>query len=83
MKSIVLAYHNMGCYGINSLLQNGIEISAVFTHKDDSQENIWFESVAELAAKNDIPVFAPDDINHPIWVQKIKELEPDILFSFQ
>jgi|ETNmetMinimDraft_13_1059891.scaffolds.fasta_scaffold01377_3 UDP-4-amino-4-deoxy-L-arabinose formyltransferase/UDP-glucuronic acid dehydrogenase (UDP-4-keto-hexauronic acid decarboxylating) len=82
MKSIVLAYHNIGCSGIKALLKNGIDISAIFTHKDELQENIWFESVAELAAIHDIAVFAPDDINHPIWVQRIIDLEPDIIFSF-
>ncbi len=82
MKTIVLAYHNIGCIGIKALLQNGFDIAAVFTYRDDPKENIWFGSVAELAASLDIPVFAPDDINHPIWVQRIRELAPDILFSF-
>ncbi|MEA1927193.1 MAG: bifunctional UDP-4-amino-4-deoxy-L-arabinose formyltransferase/UDP-glucuronic acid oxidase ArnA, partial [Candidatus Auribacterota bacterium] len=44
--------------------------------------NIWFESVAELAALHDIPVYAPDNINHPLWVARIKEMAPDIIFSF-
>lgn len=82
MRSIVFAYHNIGCVGIESLLRNGIEIAAVFTHKDDPAENIWFDSVAQLAASLDIPVFAPEDINHPLWVEKIKQLAPDIIFSF-
>ncbi len=82
MKTIVLGYGNIGCAGIKALLQNGFEILAVFTHQDDPNENIWFNSVAELAALHNIPVFAPDDINHPIWVKKIEELQPDILFSF-
>ena len=82
MKAIVLAYHNIGCAGIEALLRNGFEIQAVFTHKDDPGENIWFDSVAELAASRDIPVFAPEDINHPMWVQKIRELKPDIVISF-
>jgi UDP-4-amino-4-deoxy-L-arabinose formyltransferase/UDP-glucuronic acid dehydrogenase (UDP-4-keto-hexauronic acid decarboxylating) len=54
MKAVVLAYHNIGCVGIKALLQNGFEIAAVFTHKDDPNENIWFDSVAELAAS---PIF--------------------------
>ena len=82
MKAIVLAYHNIGCIGIESLLKNGFEIAAVFTHIDDPNENIWFNSVAKLAASRDIPVFAPEDINHPIWIQRINELSPDIIFSF-
>jgi len=82
MKSIILAYHNIGCTGIEALLRSGFEIAAVFTHRDDSQENIWFDSVAMLAASRNIPVFAPEDINHPMWVQKIRGFAPDILFSF-
>lgn len=82
MRAIVLAYHDMGCVGIDSLLANGFEIVAVFTHADADSENVWFESVAELAARRNLPVFAPDDINHPLWVQRIRELEPEILFSF-
>jgi len=82
MKAIVLAYHNIGCVGIEALLQNGYEIAAVFTHQDNPNENVWFNSVAELASGHGIPVFSPEDINHPIWVQKIKKFAPDILFSF-
>lgn len=82
MKTIVLAYHNIGCAGIKALLKNGFDIAAVFTHKDNPKENIWFDSVAELAASNNIPVYAPEDINHPLWVQKIRDLAPEIIFSF-
>ena len=82
MKAIVAAYHNMGCAGIEALLRNGFEIQAVFTYPDDAGETIWFDSVAELAARHGIPVFAPDDINHPLWVEKIRAFAPDILFSF-
>ncbi len=82
MKTVVLAYHTIGCRGIEALLRNGFEIAAVFTHKDDPDENMWFESVAELAASRNIPVYAPEDINHPLWVKKIREIAPDIIFSF-
>ena len=82
MKSIVLGYHNIGCVGIEALLRSGFQIAAVFTHKDDPRENVWYHSVAELAASRGIPVFAPDDINHPLWVKRIKEFAPDIIFSF-
>ena len=82
MKTVVLAYHTIGCRGLEALLRNGFEIAAVFTHQDDPDENIWFESVAELAASRNIPVHAPADINHPLWVKKIREIAPDIIFSF-
>jgi len=81
MKCVVLAYHNMGCAGIEELLNAGFEISAVFTHRDNPNENIWFNSVAEFAGSRGIPVFAPEDINHPVWVNRIKAMEPDFIFS--
>lgn len=82
MKAIVLAYHSIGCVGIEALLRHGYDIRAVFTHLDNPDENLWFRSVAELAASNDIPVYAPDNINHPLWIDRIKEMKPDIIFSF-
>jgi len=82
MKAVVLAYHNIGCVGIRALLDQGFEIAAVFTHEDDPNENTWFESVAELAASRGIPVHAPEDINHPLWAERIREMNPDVLFSF-
>ncbi len=82
MKAIVLAYHNMGCVGLEALLRHGVEVLAVFTHKDDPGETVWFRSVAELAAARGIPVYAPDNVNHPLWLDKIRKLKPDMLFSF-
>jgi UDP-4-amino-4-deoxy-L-arabinose formyltransferase/UDP-glucuronic acid dehydrogenase (UDP-4-keto-hexauronic acid decarboxylating) len=82
MKTIVLAYHNIGCVGINALLKHDFEITAVFTHMDDPNETIWFDSVSELAAFHNIPVFAPENINHELWIQRIRDYNPDIIFSF-
>lgn len=82
MRAIVLAYHDIGCAGIKALLENDFYVQEVFTHKDDPNENIWFHSVAKLAAANNIPVHAPDNINHPLWVEHIRQLAPDIIFSF-
>lgn len=82
MKTVVLAYHNIGCVGIEALKRHDFDIQAVFTHKDDPNENLWFRSVAETAAAHGIPVFAPDNINHPLWVRRIRDMAPDIIFSF-
>jgi len=82
MKTVVLAYHNIGCTGISALLEQGFDIQAVFTHQDAPNENIWFNSVAEMAAEKNLRVFAPENINHPLWVKRIHELQPDIIFSF-
>ncbi len=82
MKAVVFAYHNIGCAGIEALLNAGVEIQAVFTHTDSPNENIFFRSVAELAAEKGIPVFAPENVNHPLWINRIAKMKPDFIFSF-
>lgn len=82
MKAVVFAYHDIGCTGIKALLNAGYDIQAVFTHVDDQQENTFFGSVAQVCAEHDLPVFAPEDANHPLWIERIQRLAPDIIFSF-
>lgn len=59
MKTVVFAYHDMGCLGIEALLSAGYEISAIFTHTDNPGEKAFYGSVARLAAERGIPVYAP------------------------
>ncbi len=82
MKTIVFAYHDFGCLGIRALLAAGYEIDAVFTHRDQPGEDVFFESVAQLCAKLDIPAFSPPSIDHPVWINEIKQINPDFIFSF-
>nr|WP_278427266.1 bifunctional UDP-4-amino-4-deoxy-L-arabinose formyltransferase/UDP-glucuronic acid oxidase ArnA [Pantoea dispersa] len=82
MKTIVFAYAEMGCAGITALLNAGYKISAIFTHADTSPESHAFPSVARLAAEQGIPVYAPEDANHPLWVDRIRTMQPDFIFSF-
>ncbi|MEW5561718.1 bifunctional UDP-4-amino-4-deoxy-L-arabinose formyltransferase/UDP-glucuronic acid oxidase ArnA [Enterobacter asburiae] len=82
MKAVVFAYHDMGCTGIQALLDAGYEISAIFTHPDNAGENHFFGSVARLAAEQGITVYAPEDVNHPLWVDRIRDMNPDVIFSF-
>ena len=81
-KAVVFAYHDIGCAGIETLLSCGIEIAAVFTHADDPKENAFYGSVAQLCANKGIVVHAPEDANHPLWIERIAKLNPDYLFSF-
>src|SRR5690606_12718887 len=64
------------------LLKAGFDICAIFTHADQASENHFFGSVARLAAEQGIPVFAPDDVNHALWVERIPKTAPDMIFSF-
>jgi len=81
-KVVVFAYHDIGCTGIESLLAAGYDIAAVFTHADDPKENAFYGSVAQLCARKGITVHAPEDANHPLWIERIAKLNPDYIFSF-
>jgi UDP-4-amino-4-deoxy-L-arabinose formyltransferase/UDP-glucuronic acid dehydrogenase (UDP-4-keto-hexauronic acid decarboxylating) len=82
MKAVVFAYHNIGIVGLEALAQEQFDIRAIFSHLDDPGENIWFGSVAEWGKKNQIPVFCPKNVNTPEWIGMIREISPEIIFSF-
>ena len=82
MKTVLLAYHEIGCVGLEFLTQAGAEITAVFTHKDNPGEDIWFGSVAKRAKDYGLRVYTPTQINDSEWVEVIRACGPDILFSF-
>ena len=82
MKTVVFAYHDIGCTGLRALVEAGYDIQAVFTHADEPGENRFFSSVARLAADLGLPVFAPEDVNHPLWLERLRQWRPDVLFSF-
>ncbi|WP_168395388.1 bifunctional UDP-4-amino-4-deoxy-L-arabinose formyltransferase/UDP-glucuronic acid oxidase ArnA [Erwinia amylovora] len=82
MKAVVFAYHDIGCTGLRALAQAGYQIAAIFTHTDDAAENHFFASVARTAAQLGVPVYAPEDVNHPLWIDRIRSMAPDVIFSF-
>ena len=85
MRLIFLGYHNIGYFCLKALIELcralGDEIVAVVTHADNPDENIWFASVRELAWENHLPVYQPEDPSHPDFVEAMRNLSPDFLFS--
>jgi methionyl-tRNA formyltransferase len=82
MKAVVFAYHNVGARCLPILLAHGVEVPLVVTHRDNPTENIWFDSVAEIAAKHGIATITPDDPNIEAIIARVRALNPDFLFSF-
>ncbi len=79
---VVFGYHDVGYECLDVLISRGCRILAVFTHRDNPEEHIWFKSVAELAGRHRIPVHTPDSVNTPEWIARIREMSPDAIFSF-
>ena len=81
-RAVVFAYHNVGVKCLSVLLAHRIEVPLVVTHNDNPAENIWFDSVATLAAGHGLQTITPDDPNAAGVVDRVHALQPDFVFSF-
>lgn len=80
---VVFAYHNIGVRGIESLLKHKIKIYAVFTHRDQVGENIWFNSVSQLCLKKKIRYYFSDEFDEKKIIEIISNFnEVSVIFSF-
>lgn len=81
-RAVVFAYHSVGARCLSTLLAHGVEVALLVTHEDAADENIWFDSVAAVAARHDIPTITPADANTPELLARVAALQPDFIFSF-
>ena len=81
-SAVVLAYHDVGCRCLAAVLDLGVAVPLVISHRDDPGETIWFASVAELARGRGIETVMPEDPNRQEVVRRVRGLRPDFLFSF-
>jgi methionyl-tRNA formyltransferase len=82
VKAVVFAYQEIGFVCLEALLEAGIEIACLFTHEDDPDEEIWFRTPLAIAKGQGIPVFTPDNIKEAQWTNIIRDIRPDVIFSF-
>ena len=82
VSAVVFAYHDIGVRCLEALLELGVDIKLVITHLDNPEEEIWFDSVEEVAKRNRIPVITPDQPNTPAIVEQVIQCSPDYIFSF-
>ncbi|MEM5437167.1 formyltransferase [Paraburkholderia diazotrophica] len=81
-RAVVFAYHNVGVRCLQVLLARGVDVALVVTHEDNPTENIWFGSVASVAAEHGIPVVTPADPKSPALRALVVNAQPDFIFSF-
>lgn len=79
---VVFAYHQVGVRCLSLLLAAGVDVRLVVSHRDNPDENVWWDSVAELAGHAGIPLITPDDPNGPAVLERVREAAPELLFSF-
>ena len=81
-SAVVFAYHNVGARALRVLLDGGVDIKLVVTHKDDPAESIWFQSVAAIAALNGLDCIALEGRAGGEVLEACRAAQPDFLFSF-
>ncbi len=81
MKILPFAFHNAGYLCLEWLLDNGYDVPLVVTHKPYKKENVWFNSVYDLAKKRGVQVVLGEECEEVSLVSKVQSAEPDILFS--
>jgi methionyl-tRNA formyltransferase len=79
-QAVVFAYHDVGVRCLRVLLEAGIAVPLVVTHRDDPAERVWFASVAELARKHGIETLQDAETAQPL--ERLRTLGPDFIFSF-
>jgi len=84
VRAVVFGYHTMGCVGFDALLRQGFEVNAVFTHHDDPDEEVWWESLAERARGRGIPVHFVEKSEPQAFefAELISGYRPEFIFSF-
>ncbi|ACZ18516.1 formyl transferase domain protein [Thermanaerovibrio acidaminovorans DSM 6589] len=77
----VCAYSQVGTRCLESLLELGANVVALFTHQDNPSENLWFRTPDRVAERHRIPVIR-DSLRSPEGAMALRELKPDLLLSF-
>jgi len=80
VQAVVFGYHDVGVRCLRVLLDAGVAVPLVVTHRDAPDERIWFESVARLAQSRGIETLLSEDMNH--LQERIRVISPEFMFSF-
>lgn len=82
LRVVVFGYHDIGVVCLEAVQEQGGDVVMVVTHEDDPAETLWFASLADAATARGIPLGRPEDPNAPAFVERIRRLQPDLIFSF-
>ncbi len=80
VQAVVFGYHDVGVRCLRVLLDAGVAVPLVVTHRDDPNERIWFGSVAQLAQSRGIETLVSEDM-HPLR-ERTSVISPEFIFSF-
>jgi methionyl-tRNA formyltransferase len=82
VKAVVFGYQEIGYVCLEELLDFDVQVLSLFTHEDDPGEEIWFHRPVITAQKHNIPVYTPTTLKDEKWIDLIRDMAPDFIFSF-
>src|SRR5437764_11032227 len=80
-RILFFGYSEVGYECLSLLLERGDHVVALITHADNPHEKIWFKTPAAAAREKNVPVFTPEKVNTPEWIERIAALRPDLILS--
>jgi methionyl-tRNA formyltransferase len=80
-RILFFGYSEVGYECLDLLLTRGDDVVALFTHEDNPDEKIWFKTPAVAAKEKEVPIFTPEKISTPEWMERIAALKPDLILS--
>jgi methionyl-tRNA formyltransferase len=78
--AVVFGYGDVGLRGLAALLEAGLEVPLVVTHRDDPNENRWYGSLFDYSRDRGLAVLADPAL--ALLEEKISRIKPDLIFSF-
>ena len=79
-KAVVFGYGDIGVRGLATLLESGLEVPLVVTHKDDPNEARWYASLFEFSRERKLRALA--DPEPSSLEREVLAIKPDLVFSF-
>jgi methionyl-tRNA formyltransferase len=79
-SAVVFAYHDVGVRCLGVLLEAGIRVPLVVTHRNAPAEARWFASVAAFARRRAIETLEDPDATEV--QRRLQAIGPDFIFSF-
>ena len=79
-RAVVFGYGDVGERGLAALLDAGLDVPLVVTHRDDPSEKLWYASVSDFARGKGLRVLADPPVAE--IEKELKGLPPDLIFSF-
>ena len=80
-RILFFGYSEVGHACLELLLARGDNVIGLITHEDQADENIWFKTPALAAREHGLPVYTPESVNTPEWIDQIAAMRPDLILS--